>query len=130
MWRSLIFVVACSGPARPAVVAPKGPDAKQLAAQLHGDLVELGAIAKRKRGDCPGLVGELKSHVALMKQHADEVNRAATDPKFAEAWRAEAATYADRLPALTDAIALDLKASYDACKSDELLTVINGIPEW
>ena len=112
------------------MVAPKGPDAKQLAAQLHADLVELGAIAKRKRGDCPGLVAELQPHVALMKRHADELDRAAIDPKFAEAWRAEANVYAAQMSALTDAIAKDLAESYGACKSDELLTVINGIPEW
>jgi hypothetical protein len=125
----LVALLACGGGAR-GPAKPVGPDPKQLSAQLHGDLVELGAIAKRSLGDCPALIGALRPHVTRMQEHADALNRAAKDPAFLSAWRVEADSYAAQKSQLTDAIAKDLAASYLGCKSDELLVVINAIPSW
>jgi hypothetical protein len=127
--RLILILAACGGTTR-APAKPAGPDAKQLSAQLHDDLVELGAIAKRKLGDCPALIVELKAHVPRMQEHVDTINRAASDPAFATAWRTEASAYAAQKSQLTDAIAKDLATSYLGCKSDELLVVINAIPSW
>jgi hypothetical protein len=121
--------VACGSSAR-APVKPAGPDAKQLSAQLHDDLVELGAIAKRKLGDCPALIVALKPHVARMQEHVDAVKRAGTDPAFASAWRDAAGAYEAQKSQLTDTIAKDLATSYLGCTNDELLVVINAIPSW
>lgn len=127
---ALALVVACGGRAASPPAPPPPPTPAQLVATLFDDFVVLGQIAERHRGRCPELVAELRPHVARMRGDADAVNRASQDPRRAAELRAEAATYDARVAPLADATAEALAASYLACKSPELLELVNQLPHW
>lgn len=126
----LAALAACAGRAAPPPAPPPAPTPAQLVATLFEDFVTLGQLAERHRGRCPELVGELRPHVARMRAHADAVNRASQDPKRAAELRAEASAYDARVAPLADATAEALAASYLACKSPELLELVNQLPHW
>lgn len=110
--------------------APPRADTAQLARLLHEDLVQLGAIAKQHRGDCPGLIAALAPHVDRMRAHADEVQRVQQDPELAKQLRRDVAAYDDTHRGLADAIGGDLGASYQTCPDNkQLLQLIDRIPE-
>lgn len=125
---ALALAVACGGRQRPA--PPPTPDPAAIARQLHADLVELGAIAKRHRGDCPALVRALEPHVAAMRATAAEAQRAMADPALAPRVKAESARYDVQAEGLGDAIGEDLGASYRTCPNDRrVLELIDQLPE-
>ena len=125
--RSLIFVVLFACGAKSS--RPKYDTAK-LARELHEDVAELGAIAKRHRGDCPGLIAELDPHVTRMRSHADEVKRVQQDVELAKQLKRDVAAYDEQNKGLADAIGGDLGASYQACPDNQqLLQLIDRIPE-
>jgi hypothetical protein len=126
-----VALAACGGPTRVAPPPPPPPvDTARLAHQLHENLVELGVIARRHRGDCPGLVAALGPHVEAMRAHADEVKRAQQDPEVARRLRRDVAAYDDRHRGLAEAIGGDLGASYQACPDNkQLLQLIDRLPE-
>jgi len=119
------LVAACGGAQRAA-----RPDPAQLARQLHDDLVELGAIAQRHRGDCPALVTALRPHVGAMRAHAAEAQQAMRDPELAPRLKREVARYDARTRGLGAAIGDDLGASYRMCPNDpQLVQLIDQLPE-
>jgi hypothetical protein len=125
--RALIVValIACGPKAsRPAY------DTAKLARELHLDLTELGAIAKRHRGDCPALIAALEPHVARMRAHAREVARVQQDPELAKRLRRDVMAYDSEHRGLADTIGDDLGASYRTCPDNkQLLHLIDRIPE-
>lgn len=122
-----IGIGACGpkpGPARPKV------DTARLARALHDDLLALGAIARRHRGDCAALVPALRPHVDVMRAHAAEVKAALEDPAIARQLRADVRAYDAEHRGVADAIGEDLGASYVTCKDNaELTDLIDRIPE-
>ena len=124
MWL-VVALVACG----PKASRPRYDTAK-LARELHTDLTELGAIAKRHRGDCPALIAALEPHVTRMRAHADEVTRVQQDPELAKQLRLDVAAYDAEHRGLADAIGGDLGASYQTCPDNkQLLQLIDRIPE-
>lgn len=121
----LVLAIACG----PKSTRPKYDTAK-LARELHTALTELGAIAKRHRGDCPALIAALDPHVAKMRAHADEVARVQQDPELAKQLRRDVLAYEEQHRGLADAIGGDLGASYQTCSDNKLLLhLIDRIPE-
>ena len=121
----LLLVVACG----PKASRPKYDTAK-LARELHVDLTELGAIAKKHRGDCPGLITALEPHIAKMRAHADEVARVQQDPELAKQLRKDVMAYDEQHRGLAEATGDDLGASYQTCPDNkQLLQLIDRIPE-
>ncbi|MBA3396552.1 MAG: hypothetical protein H0T89_28230 [Deltaproteobacteria bacterium] len=122
-----IGIGACgpkAGPVKPRV------DTARLARALHDDLLELGAIARRHRGDCATLVPALRPHVEVMRAHAGEVKAALEDPAIARQLRADVRAYDAEHRGVADAIGEDLGASYVTCKDNaELPDLIDRIPE-
>ncbi len=127
MFALAIWIGACgpkAGPAKPEV------DTARLARALHDDLLELGAIASRHRGDCAALVPALRPHVDVMRAHAAEVKAALEDPVIARQLRADVRAYDVEHRGVADAIGEDLGASYVTCKDNaELTDLIDRIPE-
>lgn len=121
----LALLVACG----PKSSKPRYDTAK-LARELHLDLTELAAIAKRHRGNCPALVAALQPHVERMRAHADEVKRVQQDVETAKRLRKDVAAYDTAHAGLAEAIGADLGASYQTCPDNKpLLELVDHIPE-
>ena len=124
---ALALTVACGSKPRPA--GPKPIDPKLLAMQLDIDMKQLGAIARRLRGQCDALVAELTPHIRRMRLHAEAVQIALRDPSMGKQLQVEVGAYDAAHQDLGVKIGDDLAESYQACDRDErILVLVRAIP--
>ncbi|HWU91006.1 MAG TPA: hypothetical protein VN253_27260 [Kofleriaceae bacterium] len=122
-----VLAGACGG-ARSAPRRPAPPDPKLVAQELHLEMNEMAAIAKRGRTDCGRMAIELRELFGRMRASVDRANRMAEDPALAKQLTAELRAYDDTDRGLSDAIFTDLVACKDHRGVQDVMAVMPIMP--
>ncbi|MEO8704552.1 MAG: hypothetical protein ABI867_31145 [Kofleriaceae bacterium] len=128
--RALIVVAvlaSCGGPKAREPEKPKPPDAGAVAAQVEGDMVELGQLAHRSHRKCPELIASLQPLVARMQRHYEEVKRLEAEGLEL---KSRVRAYDAQARGRTEQIGTELGETYLTCdgRKQELKELIDRIP--